>query len=335
MSARVISSVYVSNAVNQAHQAGFDLQPMLARIGVEPTQLQSPQGLVTEQQYTQVMLALIRATNDEFFCMGGRRRAPRGSFGMMCHSVIHLPNLRKAILRGTLFYNQLMGDIHIKLRVRGDKATFSLRWDNPELDSRHVTTEAMLTIMHRFPCWLINQRIPLLYASFAYPAPPHVQHYNRLFHCPLHFNQSENSICFNAEYLDSLIMQNETSLRSFLKNAPANLFVVPDNDQVITTRIIALLGKDFTQELPDLEEVADRLYLSSQTLRRRLKEECTSFQEIKDNLRRDAAIYYLSRPQLSISKIAQLMGFSETSTFHRAFKKWTGLTPGEYRQGLD
>ena len=61
---------------------------------------------------------------------------------------------------------------------------------------------------------------------------------------------------------------------------------------------------------------------SAQTLRRRLREEGSSYQEIKDNIRRDAAIGYLSRPQLSIMEIAQMMGFSEPSTFHRAFKKW-------------
>jgi AraC-like DNA-binding protein len=75
------------------------------------------------------------------------------------------------------------------------------------------------------------------------------------------------------------------------------------------------------------------MHLSPQTLRRRLKEENTSYQEIKDHLRRDQAIYYLSRNDYPINEIAHLIGFTEPSTFHRAFKKWTGLTPGAYRQG--
>jgi AraC-like DNA-binding protein len=70
-----------------------------------------------------------------------------------------------------------------------------------------------------------------------------------------------------------------------------------------------------------------------QTLRRKLKQEKTSFQDIKDQVRRDLAIYHLSQSKLGLDQIAQKVGFTETSTFHRAFKKWTGVTPGHYRYG--
>jgi AraC-like DNA-binding protein len=72
--------------------------------------------------------------------------------------------------------------------------------------------------------------------------------------------------------------------------------------------------------------------MTPQTLRRRLHEEGRGFREIKDDLRRDAAIEYLARPELTLPEIAALLGFSEASTFHRAFKHWTGVAPGEYRQ---
>jgi AraC-like DNA-binding protein len=77
--------------------------------------------------------------------------------------------------------------------------------------------------------------------------------------------------------------------------------------------------------------VAHRLHSSPQTLRRHLREEGSSFQELKDHLRRDLAIYHLGRDELSIQAITEQLGFSEPSAFHRAFKKWTGLTPGAYR----
>ena len=82
---------------------------------------------------------------------------------------------------------------------------------------------------------------------------------------------------------------------------------------------------------PDLEAVARHLHVSPQTLRRHLREEGTSFQALKDELRRDIAIYHLGRADLSLQAIAEQLGFSEPSAFHRAFKKWTGLTPGAYR----
>ena len=84
--------------------------------------------------------------------------------------------------------------------------------------------------------------------------------------------------------------------------------------------------------MPTLNDVAAMLYLSPQTLRRRLATEGKSYQGVKDALRRDAAIHLLLRHDLTLEDVAQQVGFSETSTFHRAFKKWTGVTPGLYRQ---
>lgn len=335
MSRNNISVIYVTEALRHAQGLGADVAGILDQAGIDPALLADPQAQVGDLQYVAVMLAVMRLSNDEFLGAGGRRRAPRGSFGMMCHAVIHLPILRKALLRAIMFYNMQMGDIHFKLHVEGEKAVLSIRWDDPALDASHVTTEAILTIFQRFASWLIDQRIPLIEATFDYPAPDHVEQYHRLFHCPLRFSQARNSIVFDARYLNYPLMQSEKSLKGFLRAAPANLFVLPHNTQVLSSQIRALIGKDFTQEFPDFEDVSARLNMTPQTLRRRLKDEATSYQAIKDNLRRDAAIYYLSRPQLSISDIAQMMGFSEPSTFHRAFKKWTGLTPGEYRQGLN
>jgi len=71
--------------------------------------------------------------------------------------------------------------------------------------------------------------------------------------------------------------------------------------------------------------------MTPQTLRRRMHEEGQGFQSLKDHLRRDAAIEYLARPDMTLLDIADQLGFSEASTFHRAFKKWTGVAPGEYR----
>ena len=71
--------------------------------------------------------------------------------------------------------------------------------------------------------------------------------------------------------------------------------------------------------------------MSARTLRRRLEKEGTSYQRIKDNARRDVAISLLSRDRLTVSEVAEQVGFSDPSAFHRSFKKWTGQSPGSYR----
>ncbi|MGH8493849.1 MAG: AraC family transcriptional regulator [Moraxellaceae bacterium] len=325
---------YVSEAIRLSGLEPARVIAVLEAAGLDPALLQKPELRISTQQYSDISIALMRLINDEFFLIGGRRRTPFGSFALMCQSIIHLPTLRGSLRRGLRFYELFAGDIHFRLRHQDDRVEVSVRWDEPSMDALHTSTESMLTIIHRLSSWLIDQRIPLIEATFAYAPPAHVEDYHRLFHCPLRFNQPRNSLVFSSAYLNYPLMQNEASLKAFLRESPNSLFVPPTNAQLLTAQIRAMLGQDFTREFPEFEEVADDLGLTPQTLRRRLKEENSSYQGIKDQVRRDAAIYYLSRPQLGIAEIAHLMGFSEPSTFHRAFKKWTGLTPGEYRQGL-
>jgi AraC-like DNA-binding protein len=94
----------------------------------------------------------------------------------------------------------------------------------------------------------------------------------------------------------------------------------------------ALLGNDFSRALPGLDEIAQRLHMTPATLHRRLGAEGTTFQRLKDECRRDVALALLRQQDLSGARIAERLGFSDASAFLRAFRKWTGLTPGEYRQ---
>lgn len=224
-------------------------------------------------------------------------------------------------------------DINFKLHKSEEHAVLSMSLNHPEEHPFHIVTEITLAIMHRLSSWLIGQRIELTKVEFVFPKPNHATEYDLLFRCPIQFDCTESSIYFSPHYLNYAVIQPGLDLRHFLRNAPAKPLVIPHNDNSLTSKIRSIIGKDFSKEFPDFEAVAKELNTTAQTLRRHLKTENTSYQEIKDVMRRDAAIYYLSKPNLNINEIAELMGFSEPSTFHRAFKKWTGLTPGAYRQG--
>ncbi|WP_313659586.1 AraC family transcriptional regulator, partial [Acinetobacter variabilis] len=201
------------------------------------------------------------------------------------------------------------------------------------MDPEHFITESMLMIWHGLASWLIERRLPLERVHFSYPRPAHADEYDALFFAPvMQFDMPRTEITFAADYLDLPIRQNEETLEEFLKAAPAQLLVKFKNTNSLTSRIRDVLKSQIGEEMPTLNDVASMLYLSPQTLRRRLAAEGKSYQGVKDALRRDAAIHLLLNPDLTLEDVAQQVGFSETSTFHRAFKKWTGVTPGLYRQ---
>ncbi|MEL0613755.1 AraC family transcriptional regulator [Marinomonas arenicola] len=292
-------------------------------------------------QYGMLYQKIMWLVQDESFGMLSGGKVPNGTFRMMCLCIIHARSLAHAMYRCSDFYDICRGPTVKPVLIK--KGRFAMVTFAPieSADARVadiVTPESKeqlrttLSMWHHFICWLIGRRLSLKAAYFTSERPDDVEYYKTLFQSEVRFNQHANALVFPASYLDMPIVQTEDSLRGFLKTAPYQLLVMVENDNSLKSQVMAMLGKDFSREMPSADEVASGLNMSVSTLRRRLNEEKTSYQQIKDECRKEAAITYMNAPQLSINDIAALMGFDEPSAFFRSFKKWTGMTPGEYRK---
>ncbi|KTC39125.1 MAG: AraC family transcriptional regulator [Pseudomonas sp.] len=328
MRERTIASHFARAALGGARRRGYDSMPLLQQLGISPELLNEPKARIAPEQFTQLLQRLWLELDDEYLGFG-HGPSKRGTFAMMCHALIHCRTLEKALNRGLMFYSLFPHAPRLSLTREGDMARLSL--DDAGLwDPEHFLSECLLVIWHRLGSWLIGQRIRLEQAAFSYPRPEHGAEYDLLFPCPLQFDQTHSSLLFHSRYLGMPLLQDERTLKHFLERSPADLLSRPDEGDSLGSQLRRLLSRD-REHWPDLENVAQHMHVSPQTLRRHLREEGLSFQELKDELRRDIAIYHLGRADLSLQQIAEQLGFSEPSAFHRAFKKWTGLTPGAYR----
>ncbi|MFN9526539.1 MAG: AraC family transcriptional regulator [Pseudomonadaceae bacterium] len=328
MRERTIASHFVRAALRGAERRGLACEAILRQAGIQSAVLVEPRARIAPEQFARLMQLLWEALDDEYLGFG-RLPSKRGTFAMMGHAIIHCRSLEKALSRGAMFYGLFPDAPSIHLQREGDWARLSVD-DSTLWDPDHFLVESLLVIWHRLGSWLIGQRIRLEEATFAYPKPTHAAEYELLFPCKQRFAAGQTSLLFHARYLTMPLLQDERTLKQFLQHSPADLLARPDGGDSLISQIRRLLGRD-CRTWPDLEQVAQHLHTSPQTLRRHLREEGTSFQELKDHLRRDLAIYHLGRDELAIQDIAEQLGFSEPSAFHRAFKKWTGLTPGAYR----
>ncbi|MBF7731267.1 AraC family transcriptional regulator [Pseudomonas sp. N040] len=328
MHERTVPSHFVRSALRGAQRQGHDCTEILRQAAIHPALLDEPRARIDPEQFAQLIKLVWELLDDEY--MGfGPVQSKRGTFAMMCHASIHCRTLDKALRRGILFYGLFPRAPGLQLQREGDWARLSV--DITELwDPEHFLAESLLLIWHRLASWLIGQRIRLEESTFSYAAPEHANEYGLMFQCPHRFAAGTTSLLFHARYLDLPLLQDERTLKQFLLHSPADLLARPDGGDNLPSQIRRLLGRDCSN-WPDLEGVARQLNTSPQTLRRHLREQGSSFQELKDQLRRDLAIYHLGRHELPIQDIAEQLGFSEPSAFHRAFKKWTGLTPGAYR----
>jgi AraC-like DNA-binding protein len=232
---------------------------------------------------------------------------------------------------GLRHYRLLLSDFTPRLQVTGGVAALSLLPRVPADALLVYAQRAFAFLAYGLACWLVARRLPLLAVDLPCSEVDRPGDAPVLFQAPLSHGV-RTGWRFEARWLSLPIVQTAESLGAFLQQAPANLLLKYRDDSRLTERIRRILRRHLGGPVPSLETVGALLAMTPQTLRRRLRDEGRGFREIRDDLLRDAAIDYLTRPGLTLPEIASLLGFSEASTFHRAFKNWTGVAPGAYRQ---
>lgn len=165
-----------------------------------------------------------------------------------------------------------------------------------------------------------------------FAAPPYHAEYPTVFGCPVYFASDENAVLLTRDAARRPLRTHAPDVhRDLVELCEQNLRQL-ELESRFTGRVQKVMGPMLRGNTPALEAVADALGMASWTLRRKLREEGTSFQELVDDMRRDLAIAYMSDIGLSLGEIAYLLGFSTPGAFQRAFKRWTGTTPGDWRR---
>jgi AraC-like DNA-binding protein len=193
--------------------------------------------------------------------------------------------------------------------------------------------EWLLRLLHGLSSWLVGRAIVLDAVAFPYPRPEHADDYALIYTANSSFEAAQLVAHFAANLLELPIRRDEAALQTFLVGAPGKLTMLYRRDREMVLRVRDCL-RDALPEAKPLAAVANALHLSPRTLHRRLEEEGSSFQAIKDALRRDLAIKWLSKTQHPLAQIAADLGFADPSAFYRAFVSWTGMAPTHYRQRL-
>ncbi|NML17968.1 AraC family transcriptional regulator [Azohydromonas caseinilytica] len=325
-----VSVAFVLAAVARLNEA--QRGRALAAAGIPAELLRAPQSRVTADAFAALWLAVARELDDEFFGLD-RRRMKAGSFNMLCRSLLPAGDLGQALRRVLRGFNCLLDDVTGALALRDDAAVVTVALRIEDAEARRFAVETFLVLVHGLMCWLAGRRIPLRWAHFAYPRPAHAREYALMYSPQLVFDAECTAIAFDAALLALPVAQDERSLKTFLAAAPRSVFLKYRNEEGVAARVRRRLKPcvEAGADWPRLEEVAAEMHLSTNTLRRRLAAEGASYQGLKDALRRDAAIHLLTGSRLSVEAIGARLGYEDASAFHRAFRKWLGMQPGEYR----
>lgn len=258
------------------------------------------------------------------------RKLKSGSLAFLCHAAMAQPTLATGLETGLGFLSLMLERLPAELVRQQSLAEIVLL--EPESEpNRAFTYFTYWMIVHGVACWLAGRRIPILAIELRCPKPDFCDDYQIMFSDNLRFDRPRTRMIFSADCLDLPIKRTAEELKRFLAHAPANILVKYRDPDSLATRIKHDLRQLPPDTWPETEGLAASLCISASTLRRRLAEEGQTYQGLKDSVRKELAIVWLAEPQISFAEIAERLGFADTSSFYKAFRKWSGSNPGHYR----
>ncbi|HBP5919923.1 AraC family transcriptional regulator [Pseudomonas aeruginosa] len=324
-----VSLYFVKVALHGLRERPDQRAAILAEADIPPEMLQETEARVSVESFAKLWVAVARELDDEFLGLDAHGM-PNGSFALICRDLIHANNLGQA-LRWCLHNLRLfLKDLRGTLSVRDGRAVIILQSRQTDPNVRSVAEETYLTIVLGVLCWLAGRRIPIERSQFGHPRPTHGD--DHLFWgANLSYESTHTEIEFAATYLNLPVVQDQSTLREFLHSSPRWLIVRFSNRDGLGNQIYRQLRHCHHAQWPTLAAMANEQGMSIASFRRQLQREGFSFQELKDEARRSIAFDCLGIPGMSITEIAERTGFQESSAFHRAFRQWTGETPGQYR----
>jgi AraC-like DNA-binding protein len=307
-----------------------DPQSALTLAQIAPTDVAQPQARITAWQMEQLSGAAMQELDDE--ALGWfSRRLPWGSYGMLARASISAPTLQLALLRWCRHHGLIAPDIALELSVAGDVATIRIE-EHADLGAlREFCLVSVLRNIHGLACWLVDSRIPLQSAQFPFAAPAHHDAYGILFSGPTTFAAGPACIRFDARYLGLGLRRDENALQQMLQHALPLTVLQYRRDRLLVQRVRQTLASH-AQQTHSAEGLATLLHVSPRTLHRQLKEEGSTLQGLKDEVRKARAVDLLNRTDRPVKQVAEAAGFQNEKSFIRAFKGWTGRSPGDFRR---
>lgn len=275
-------------------------------------------------------------------------------FRFRCYAMICCTSLSSALERAAEFDRLIRPLTGYGMRYRPDNGLFRISCDvdremagyflqpgfSPHDDNSQTTaaiaSASSLRMWYALIGWLIGRNPPVIdvYISSSHLPPVVQERLEHLFGIPMTFNATECSLSIPVSYLNQRIIQDPRSLDIFLENAVYNLMLQGDQRLNVSAAIRSLLMRDMADHLPTLEVMAAQLHMSPSNMRRRLQQEGTSYQKIKDQVRYELARRHLCERHLKVHEIASMLGFNEPGSFIRSFRNWSGMTPRQFQDQM-
>jgi AraC-like DNA-binding protein len=329
MSERTVPLELVERSLAFVRRADVDLEGVLLAADVSPMLLGAADSRITEGQLTRVVQELWRSTDDELFGLG-EHPLPRGTFRLLCYGMLSARDLGEALDRLGSFLTAVPALPNFTLAVGATSACVTM--DSPKhFDPDGFIAATGLALVHRLAGWAIDRGFPLREVTLGWESGD----LDRTIFGIRARRGDAASFVFDPALLATPLVRSDREVEEFLAASPLGLLRRPTTVVTIVEQVRRIVEQELPSGRPSATDVARRLALSPETVRKRLRNEGTSLTDVREQVMRDEAVVSLVRGDESVAELAIRLGFSDASAFTRAFRRWTGVSPGAYRRSTE
>jgi AraC-like DNA-binding protein len=310
--------------------AGTDVAEIMSRLGIRPEDVADPDGQVPAELTFRALVEAPSITGDPAFALHMAEALPMGSYGLIDYATLSSQTFREALERAVRYFALLDERVDLRVEAEDDviRVTHRLRAREPP---PHYAVELLFGTLAVRARNLSAKPFSPREVRFSHRAPPYRSEYDRVFRTHVSFEARIDELIYERSILDEPMITGSPALAPTVDRYARTLLAKRVGCDPFMADVQRAIEETIRGQTPSLVATAKRLRLGARTLRRRLSEAGTTYRDLLDSSRRDLAIAYIE-DGVELAEVAYILGFSDQSSFQRAFKRWTGQTPGDFRQ---
>ncbi|WP_372980471.1 AraC family transcriptional regulator [Marinobacter sediminum] len=250
--------------------------------------------------------------------------------GLVGHVFFNCDTLGEAVTQYVRLHRLINESVTLSFEQTGEEAILTWQPDAPNLYSRQDMDRTLAAALSRTRHF-IHPEIHAEWVEIAHPSPSYASEYETLLGGPVAFDCASTRLAFDSRHLSHAIPRRNPYVYSAVLKQVNSVLARLQPRRSFGRKIRRLIAKQMATERIDADSLARQCHMSRQTLYRKLKREGLSFHDLVEQVRKDKALRYVAADHYALGEIAFLLGFSELSAFSRAFKRWTGTAPAQYR----
>lgn len=315
-------------------EQGIATAELLDGSGIDPETIHSASARISRRQLIITYQNAVRLSKEEAPGLKAGERLHVSEYGMYGYALISSANLKEALGLSIKYHQLATPTVRMSLEVDDDETTaiFGME-DVLQLDELiPFNLELQFSLVLSLFKDMVGDDFAFQEIRAAYPDPGYPERYRELFGCAVTFEQPRNELRFDEWWLGKELVRSNPITAEHTREICRQILMEMKTQEGLASEVNELLTRDL-RAYSDIESLARRLHMTSRTLRRKLSAQGTSFQELLREVRTQLAIAYLRDTRMGIEDIAFQLSFSDAANFRHAFKRWTGESPGHYREG--